>query len=244
MIPITPGKFIVIEGADATGKATQVKLLNNYLHSMNFGVKVLDFPRYYDNFWGKMVGAYLRGKYGKLYENNPYLSTLPYILDQSDARYMIRYALKKGHFVISNRYITSNIHQCAKLPYYDHDEYMRWLEEASYTKLKAVKPDIVIILNIPTNISSTLNTQKTKRAYLNGENEDIAEKDQTHQEEARKEFVRQASRRDNAVLLNCTNPSKKLKTPNEIHIEIIDILNQRGTFDNCIPLDQLSFKDI
>ncbi|MEA3357634.1 MAG: thymidylate kinase, partial [Patescibacteria group bacterium] len=82
---ITLGKFIVIEGGDATGKATQVQLLANYLQKLKIKTKVLDFPRYYNNFWGKMVGTYLRGKFGGLYENNPYLSTLPYILDQSSA---------------------------------------------------------------------------------------------------------------------------------------------------------------
>lgn len=242
IMPTTPGKFIIIEGADATGKSTQVKLLSDYLRSMNFGIKILDFPRYYDNFWGKMVGAYLRGDYGKLYENNPYLSTLPYILDQTDARHTIRYALRKGQFVISNRYITSNVHQCAKLPYYDRDEYMQWLEKASYTKLKAIQPDLVIVLNVPTTISSRLNTKKTKRKYLNGDRDDIAEKDQIHQEESRLEYIRQASKRDSWVLLDSTKPDKTLKTPEEIHAAIISILSQRGIFDNCIPLDQLSFK--
>lgn len=243
MMPTAPGKFIIIEGADATGKTTQFRLLHTYLRSMNFGVKILDFPRYYDNFWGKMVGAYLRGSYGKLYENNPYLSTLPYILDQADARHIIRHALRRGHFVVSNRYITSNIHQCAKLPYYDRDEYMQWLEEASYTKLKAIKPDLVIVLNVPANISSRLNTKKETRKYLNGDRNDIAEKDQIHQEESRQEFIRQASKRDDWVLLDSINLDKTLKTPEEVHAEIIAILNQKGFFDNCISLDQLSFED-
>jgi dTMP kinase len=233
------GKFIVIEGADATGKTTQVNLLQKYLESNGFHIKLLDFPRYYNNFWGKMVGAYLRGKFGDLYENNPYLSTLPYILDQAEARYQIKYALKKGKLVLSNRYITSNIHQCVKLPYYDRPQYLNWLEEAAYKRLKAVKPDLVIVLHVPAEDSQEMNKNKADRNYLNGQTEDIAEKDIKHQKVAREEYYKQAKRRNNWILINCKTSNRKLKSPEKIHEQIVDKLTDMGFFDDVTHPQQM-----
>jgi dTMP kinase len=238
------GKFLVIEGADATGKATQVRLLQKYLLKNSFQVKILDFPRYYDNFWGKMVGAYLRGKFGGLYENNPYLSTLPYILDQADSRRQIKYALNKGKFVISNRYVTSQVHQSVKLPYYEREPYFEWLEKAAYSKLKAVKPDLVIVLHVPTEHSSEMNKKKERREYLNGKQEDIAEKDLNHQQKASHEYFNQAQKRENWTLVNCLDDSDNLKPPEEIHKIIIKKLDKREFLDDVKHPEQLLLPNI
>jgi dTMP kinase len=240
----TLGRFVVIEGADATGKTTQVKLLNKYLLNNHFQVKILDFPRYYDNFWGKMVGTYLRGKFGDLYENSPYLSTLPYILDQADSRRQIKYALRKGKFVLSNRYVTSNIHQCVKLPYYDREQYLEWLETAAYQKLKAVKPDLVVVLHLSSKHSKELNKKKEERNYLNGQKEDIAEQDLGHQEKASQEYYNQALKREDWTLINCLDETNELKTPQAISQEIVDRLNGRGLFDTIKPPQQMILPNI
>lgn len=89
------GKFIVIEGNDASGKSTQVNLLIKYLKSKKVPVKTLDFPRYYDSFFGKFIAGYLRGEYGQLSEVNPYLITFPYAFDRASAKGMIIEWLKK-----------------------------------------------------------------------------------------------------------------------------------------------------
>lgn len=235
-----PGKFIVIDGADATGKQTQVELLIKHISSLNMATRVLDFPRYYDNFWGKMVGAYLRGKFGGLYDNNPYLSTIPYILDQSDSRRSILYSLKKGVFVLSNRYVSSNIHQAAKLSFYERDEYYNWLEEAFYDHLHAVRPNLTIILHLSTEISIELNKSKRNRPYLNGEKEDIAEKDKPHQDETRQEYLRYASKKANWNVVMCNDANGSLKTPDAIHQEIVGLLTGLKFFEHAVTKDQMT----
>ncbi|MBP7006952.1 MAG: hypothetical protein KBB16_02735, partial [Candidatus Pacebacteria bacterium] len=50
------GKFIVIDGTDGSGKATQVALLMKHLKQDGYKVKVIDFPDYYGNFFGKFIG--------------------------------------------------------------------------------------------------------------------------------------------------------------------------------------------
>ena len=47
----TTGKFIVIDGTDGSGKATQVSLLVDRLTKEGYKVKTVDFPEYEKNFF-------------------------------------------------------------------------------------------------------------------------------------------------------------------------------------------------
>lgn len=53
------GKFIVIDGIDGSGKATQTKLLLNRLAKKGYKTATIDFPQYYNNFFGKMINIIL-----------------------------------------------------------------------------------------------------------------------------------------------------------------------------------------
>lgn len=57
------GKLIVIDGTDGSGKATQVELLRKQLVKDGKTVKVVDFPEYYKNFFGKFIGHCLSEQY-------------------------------------------------------------------------------------------------------------------------------------------------------------------------------------
>ena len=57
------GKLIVIDGTDGSGKATQVELLREHLVKDGYIVKVVDFPEYYKNFFGKFIGHCLSEQY-------------------------------------------------------------------------------------------------------------------------------------------------------------------------------------
>ena len=46
----------MIDGLDGAGKATQTKLLVERLKKDGKKVMTLDFPRYQDNFFGKLIG--------------------------------------------------------------------------------------------------------------------------------------------------------------------------------------------
>ncbi len=109
------GKFIVIEGIDSSGKGTQFGLLSKRIKKLGKEVLTADFPRYYSSEWGKMVGQFLIGKFGKFENVDPHLAVLPYMIDQYTwARDIGKPWLQKGGTIVLDRYFTSNVHQVAK----------------------------------------------------------------------------------------------------------------------------------
>src|SRR5690242_2845621 len=97
--PELKGRFIVIDGTDGTGKATQFSLLVEELKVSGYEVEVTDFPQYGKKSAG-MVEEYLEGKYGQL---NPKAASIFYAIDRFDASYKIRDWLGAGKVVVSNR---------------------------------------------------------------------------------------------------------------------------------------------
>ena len=59
------GKFIVIEGTDGSGKATQTKVLADKLTGAGYRVAMFDFPQYFKSS-SDFVKAYLQGRYGSI----------------------------------------------------------------------------------------------------------------------------------------------------------------------------------
>ena len=80
------GKLIVITGPDGCGKATQTKFLVEKLKQQNFTAETIDFPQYENNFFGKMVGRYLKGEFGKATEVSPYLASILYAGDRFESK--------------------------------------------------------------------------------------------------------------------------------------------------------------
>ena len=109
------GKFIVIDGTDGSGKATQTELLASKLRRSGLDVAIADFPQYNSKSAG-LVEEYLSGKYGSPDEVGPYRASIFYAADRYDASFVIREWLKQGKIVISNRYVTANMgHQGGKI---------------------------------------------------------------------------------------------------------------------------------
>ena len=167
------GRLIVIEGNDASGKGTQVRILVKALRRKGFPVRVFDFPRY-ETETGRKVAAYLRGDVCGL---TAYEIAKLYADDRLAACCEIKEALKKGVIVICNRYVPSNLlYQLARL-HEDRERknFARWLESLEYGVNAMPKEDLVIFLYVPVEIALSLLAKKEKRAYLKGEAKDINE---------------------------------------------------------------------
>ncbi len=169
------GKLIVIEGLDGSGKSTQLGLLADYIESNGKTVKKIKLPNY-DDPACELVKMYLGGRFGTSPDAvNAYAASTFYAVD----RYVSYNCLWKedylsGTVILADRYTTSNAyHQLTKLPKEQWDEYLAWLEEFEYGKLSIPKPDKVIYLDMPIEVSQKLMTAR----YSGDENKkDIHEK--------------------------------------------------------------------
>lgn len=183
------GRFIAIEGGDGSGKATQAKLLADYARSSGYDVLEISFPRY-GNDSAYYVERYLNGKYGQADDVPAELGTLPYALDRYAARNDIETHLAKPKsLVISDRYIASNLaHQGAKInDEVERREFYRRTLLTEYDILGIPRPDLNIVLLVPSSIAQENVDKKATRAYTN-KTRDIHEADATHLEKAKRNY--------------------------------------------------------
>jgi len=75
-------KLIVLEGCDASGKSTQIKLILNFLKENNIKHDFIHFPAYGNNEASKIIELYLRGEFGNINEVNPIFIASIYALDR------------------------------------------------------------------------------------------------------------------------------------------------------------------
>jgi dTMP kinase len=223
------GKFIVIEGIDGSGKGTQTELLIRRIEKENKEVIVDDYPHYETSFWGKHVGKMLSKEFGNPMEISPYLTVLPYLLDESDgSKKIIRPALELGKTVISNRYFTSNVHQIAKRPKKERESYANWLWEAGYNQMEIIRPDLVLVLLVDPPICQENILKKAKRNYTKDQRMDAAEEDFGHQMEAAEEYKKMAEKEPDVwILIDCCRDGK-LMSKEEINEKIWQEINKKG----------------
>lgn len=163
------GKFIVIDGTDGSGKATQMKLLVKELRKKGYKVEVFDFPQYGKKSAG-LVEEYLNGKYGSAQDVGPYRGSIFYACDRYAASFKIRKFLEEGKIVISNRYVTANMgHQGGKIKNpKERKRYFNWLYDLEYRIFEIPKPDLNIILHVDAAIAQKLVDNKGVRNYIKG----------------------------------------------------------------------------
>lgn len=178
------GKLIVIEGLDGSGKSTQLKLLEKNLINRGIDCKTVSFPDY-DSPSSSLVKMYLSGEFGKRPQDvNAYAASLFYAVDRyaSFKTAWGRY-YSSGGTVISGRYTTSNaIHQTSKMPREQWKAFLDWLYDLEYNRVAVPKPDKVIFLDMPVEVSQKLLTGR----YAGDENKkDIHESDTAYLEACR-----------------------------------------------------------
>lgn len=167
----SPGKLVVLEGTDGSGKGTQHKALVQYFEKNKIPFQVLDFPRY-SSPTSFAVKKYLNGDYGSLNEVTPQQASILFAVDRFDQKQEILDWLEAGFVVLANRYTTSNmVHQASRFEDdKEFDDFITWLENLEFTELGLPIPDLVLFLNVHPEIGQRLIDHRGGKKDLHEEN--------------------------------------------------------------------------
>lgn len=220
------GKFIVLDGNDGSGKATQTRLFSDYLTSKGIGNEKFDFPNYSKNFFGSFIGECLAGQHGDFVHLDPKIASTLYAFDRNESAIAIRKALDEGKVVIADRYASSNqIHQGGKIENeQEREAFLLWLENMEYEIIGIPKPDVVIYLDVPVEVSLELLTNKRaeKNAMLGGAQKDTVEEDRQYLENSHTTARWLSKHESNWRFISCMGESG-LRTREDIHADVVKI---------------------
>jgi len=218
------GRFIAIEGGDGSGKGTQSKLLAELAQKKGYDVLSISFPRYGEAS-AYYVEQYLNGNYGSNDALPADLTALPFAIDRFAAKSDIINHLKKPNsLVISDRYMASNLaHQGAKIDdIAARQQFYKRTLHLEYDILGIPKPDISIVLLVPSAIAQANVDKKTARNYTNLKR-DILEADASHQDKAKRNFEELCQLMpDYFAPINCINDSGTMYSIDDIASAIAD----------------------
>ena len=151
-------RLIVLDGLDGSGKSTQLERLNGYFSEKNIQYRQISFPDY-EQPSSALVTMYLNGEFGGSPDAvNAYAASSFYAVDRyASYKKFWQQDYESSKLILAARYTTSNaIHQMGKLPREEWDSYLTWLEEYEYGLLQLPRPDRVLFLDMPLEISQRL----------------------------------------------------------------------------------------
>lgn len=183
------GAFIVIEGGDGSGKGTQALELVTRAMQHGYNVLHVSFPNY-GTPSAKFIEHYLNGRYGPASDVHPELASMLYAIDRFAVSEKIRSHLRKPKsLVVADRYVASNLaHQGTKVR--NKSERLKFYNrvfEIEYETLNLPKPDLNIVLLVPSTIAQENVDKKSARSYTS-EKRDEHEKDSDHLSKANKNY--------------------------------------------------------
>ncbi len=173
--------LVAIDGTDASGKATQSALLKEHLEKDGFSVVEISYPDY-DSRSSGPVKMYLEGELGKdPSDTDAYCASVLFAVDRFAS---FRSKWKKDYdednkIILLNRYTTANaVHQLSKIDDEgEKEKFLSWLFDFEYRLLGIPSPDLVIYLEMPTDITLSL---LDRRCSDTGAKKDIHELDPSH----------------------------------------------------------------
>lgn len=215
MIKKNKGKLIVIDGTDGSGKATQVAYLTEHLKKDGYKVKIVDFPEYYKNFFGKFIGHCLSEQYYNFLNTHPKIVSVLFAADRWESSKKMREWLDKGYIIIANRYVSANqIHQGGKVKSAKkRADFIKWLNQMEYEVFGLPRPDLTFYLSLPIKIVLELlkkrDSSKMKRAYLK-KKKDVHESDINFLINSRKSALKLEKEIPNFKKIECSEKGKIL----------------------------------
>lgn len=217
------GAFIVIEGGDGSGKATQALELETRALQKGYNVLCISFPNY-ESPSARFIVHYLNGKYGPARDVHPELASMLYAIDRYAVSEKIKDHLLKPHaLVIADRYVGSNLaHQGTKFTRKaERLTFYQDIFEVEYDVLNLPKPDLNIVLLVPSAVAQANVDHKPTRSYTT-EKRDEHEKDAEHLRRANANYAELTELYpDDFVAISCMEPnSKKMRAVADISEDV------------------------
>lgn len=133
------GVFITFEGGDGAGKSTQVRILVEWLNSIDRPAIATEEPG------GTVLGRGIRDLLLFGEEMNPRAEALLYAADRSHhADSVIRPALERGAIVVSDRYVDSSVAYQG----IGRELGAEWVEKINLWGAGGLTPDLTILLDL------------------------------------------------------------------------------------------------
>lgn len=216
-------KLIIMEGLDGSGKSTQTQLLQNYFENKGIEYKKIKLPDY-DSPSSTLVKMYLGGEFGKKASDvNAYAAGAFYAVDRyASFKQNWKTDYENNVLILADRYATSNsIYQMEKIASDKWDEYLNWSADFEYNKLGIPKPDCVIFLDMPVEISQRLMTGR-----YNGDEgkKDVHEADVEFLQKCRKSAL-YAAKKQNWNVVPCSDGNEPLSIE-KIHNNVVKIIEK------------------
>ncbi len=221
------GKLLVIDGLDGTGKTTQSQRIFDWLKSRHSQVRLISFPDYSHNS-SALIKMYLAGEFGEHPEDvNAYAASSFYAVDRyASFKQFWQEDYNQGCIILAARYTTSNmVHQMSKLPKAQWEEYLYWAEDYEYRRLGLPRPDQVLLLDMPAELSAKMVAHRCKEQ---GGGMDIHEADLAYMRHCRDAALFGAARQGWQVVRCCDVLEQKLLDMEEITNRMTALLEQAG----------------
>ena len=214
------GKLIVIEAGDGAGKATQTRKLFERLSSKGYNVRQISFPDY-ESPSSALVKMYLNGDFGSHADDVDACAASTFYAVDRYASYRMNWKQfhDAGGIILADRYVTSNmVHQAVKIT--DDNErnaFLDWLDDFEYVKLKLPRPDLVIFLDMPPEISERLIVARNRT--------DIHERDREYQRRCYKAY-KELAQKYNWLTINCSinDDPRSIEAIHEDIFKQVDVL--------------------
>lgn len=218
------GKFIVIEGTDGSGKKTQAKILCEKLNEAGINCIVQSFPNY-DSPACTPVKMYLNGEFGDIGCLDAYQANSLYAVDRLCTMMCLKDHIENGGSIVFDRYVESTmLHQAALIENQEErDKFLDYVNDFEFGKLKLPKPDLVIFLDIPVEVSKKL--ADSRGEYKSGNKKDILEQDISHLTKAYNSG-KYVANKYGWTQISCLNESGNLKSIEEISNDIFEVVKK------------------
>ncbi|HEX8946758.1 MAG TPA: hypothetical protein VF829_00895 [Candidatus Paceibacterota bacterium] len=221
---MTQAAFIVLDGNDGSGKATQAEMLKERLEREGITCLKLDFPGYERTVFGGLVGECLAGKHGDFLNLDAKIASSLYALDRFESSALIRDKLKNGGVVIADRFASANqIHQGGKIKdEADRIDFLAWLDHIEHEVLGIPRPDRIIYLDVPVDVSLRLLGEKRarKNQHVGDSDVDTVESDRQYLERSHATAEWLVAHQPNWARVDCME-NGELRSREAIHADIM-----------------------